>query len=171
MTHIRKIKTTDAEEIFNIIKKSWLSTYPNSEYWIKVEDILKRFEDTSRIQKMKENFSNYWVDSEWWVCEYDWKLVWVWITNLMWIECHVWVIYIIEEYQRKWIWKLLLDKILEFRENYNEIYAEVASYNTNAIHFYEKNGFKIIPWIESKHKIVDEIYMPTIMMKKELMIK
>jgi ribosomal protein S18 acetylase RimI-like enzyme len=71
------------------------------------------------------------------------------------------------EYQGKGIGRILLQKILDFLKNSKEIWLEVAIYNENAINFYQKSGFHIVPGTESKREIIEGKFIPTIEMKLE----
>jgi len=164
---IRILKSSDTDSVFNIFRETWLETYPNKEFWITKEHINKKYDSKERYESIKKYISDFSDEKIWYGVEINWNLVWVWITNMMWNKCHIWAIYILPKYQKRWYWKLLLDKLLEFRKNFKEIYLEVWIYNENAIRFYEKNWFEIINWSEWKHKIIDNVFIPTIMMKRQ----
>lgn len=164
---IRILKSNDIDSVFNIFKETWLDTYTNKDFWITKEHILKKYESKERYENIKKYISNFSDEKIWYWLEINWNLVWVWITNMMWDKCHIWAIYVLAQYQKKWIWQILLDKLLEFGKNYKEIYLEVWVYNTNAINFYKKNWFDIVKWSESKHKIIDDVFIPTIIMVRK----
>lgn len=48
-----------AQQIFDIVRKAWLDTYPNDEYWITRNDIEKKFVDKcERIKQAIEWYNN-----------------------------------------------------------------------------------------------------------------
>lgn len=162
----RLLNPSDTDSVLNIFKKTWIDTYPNHDFWITKEHIIKKYETKERYENIKNYISNFSDEKIWYGVEIDWILVWIWITNMMWDKCHIWAIYVLPQYQKRWIWKILLEKLLEFRKDYKEIYLEVWIYNENAINFYKKFWFEIIKWSEWKHKVIDNVFIPTIMMIK-----
>ncbi|MBD3299799.1 MAG: GNAT family N-acetyltransferase [Candidatus Moranbacteria bacterium] len=76
-------------------------------------------------------------------------------------------LYVLPEYQRQGIGKMLMQKVLDFSKNSKQIRLEVAAYNQQAINFYQKNGFKLIPESEDQHEIIPNKFIPTVKMKKD----
>ncbi len=62
--------------------------------------------------------------------------------------------------------KILLQKILDFLTDSEEIWLKIAIYNEKAINFYQKFGFHIVPGTEGKHKIIERKFIPTVQMKR-----
>lgn len=153
----RLLDPSDTDSVLNIFKETWIDTYPNHDFWITKKHIIKKYESKERYENIKNYISNFSDEKIWYGVEIDWILVWVWITNMMLDKCHIWAIYVLPKYQKKWIWKILLNKLLEFRKNYKEIYLEVWTYNENAINFYKKFWFDIIKLSKYKYKIIYEV--------------
>lgn len=165
---VRLITINDAEEIFNIQKKTWLNLYPNEKYSIKYEDILKKFADkTNIITKIKKKINNYEKNIFGWVVELDDKIIGFATIYREKEKDELGAIYILPEHQGKGIGSILLQKALDLFKDSKEIWLEVAIYNENAIRFYQKFGFHIVSETEGKHKIIEEKFIPTIKMKRE----
>jgi len=169
---IRKAKIDDIEKTIEISKITWIDTYPNKDFWITRQDILNHFlqkEKEWRLEKRKKEFRENDKNRIFLVWEVDEKVVAFcdlkknyWENN----ENILIAIYVLPEFQGKWIWKKLFEEIFKnFTKNEN-LFLEVASYNKKAIKFYEKFLFKIIKWSEDKHFIWERKFIPTIKMKK-----
>ncbi|MDD2786225.1 MAG: GNAT family N-acetyltransferase [Patescibacteria group bacterium] len=163
---IRPATIEDAEGIYNVNRITWLDTYPNEEYDIRREDIVKKFSDTeSLIDKTRQRIEEYGADSQGWVAESDGKIIGFSIVRKKDGHDTIGAIYVLPEYQGKGIGTMLLQKILEFRKDSKELWLDVASYNTSAINFYKKAGFQIVPKSEGKYETIDGKFLPTISMK------
>ncbi len=164
----RLTKPKDAEGVVNVQKLTWLDVYPNEKYGIKYEDIAQKFEyEEKLIEKTKNKIKAYGKDSCGWVVELDGKIVGFSATYRENEKDRVGAIYVLPEHQGKGIGKILLQKALDFLKNSKEIWIEVAEYNENAIKFYEKSGFHIVPGKKGKQEIIEGKFIPTIEMKFE----
>jgi ribosomal protein S18 acetylase RimI-like enzyme len=61
------------------------------------------------------------------------------------------MIYVLPEYQGKGIGKLLWNELSKYLDINKETFVEVATYNENAIKFYEKLGF-----VDTNKRFTDE---------------
>ena len=78
---IRLLNPTDANSVLNIFKETWLDTYPNKDFWIKKEHIIKKYETKERYENIKNYISNFSDEKIWYGVYINWNLVWVWITR------------------------------------------------------------------------------------------
>ena len=158
----------DAKGIFNVQKMTWLDVYPNEECGISYDDIAERFSDEKKlIAKIIKNIEKYGRKDCGWVVEIDDKIVGFCAIFVEEGKDTVGAVYVLPEHQGKGIGKILLQKILNFCRDSKELWLEVATYNKNAINFYQKFGFHIVPKTEGQHKIIEGKFVPTIKMKKE----
>lgn len=158
----------DAEGVFTVQKITWLDVYPNEKYGVKRQDIAKRFTDEEKfIAKTRKKIEGYGKDMCGWVVELDGKIIGFSATYKEQGKDIVGAVYVLPEYQGQGIGKILLQKILDFLKNSKEIWLEVAIYNENAINFYQKFGFYLVPGTEGTHQIIEGKFIPTIQMKKD----
>ncbi len=153
----------DVPDIFDVSRQTWSSTYQSKEYNITEQDQVKI--DGPQMQKIilkrqdeiKQNPWSYRIAK----CEDK-------IVGYAWARKHrdlneLFAIYILSEFQGKGIWKRLIEKIFEYLWKDKPIILQVIWYNTQAISFYQKNGFvfqkklpdrELVQW-----KFVPEIQM------------
>ena len=164
---IRKILPTDASGVYEVVKNTWLQTYPNTEFGITQDDILQKFADKNKyVNNFQEKLSQDIQNKNWWVCIINSQVVWVFLSQIIEEKLYLKVLYVMPDFQWIWVWKALINIFFENYKDYNEIYLWVAVYNTKAINFYKKYWFEIIPWSESFHKIAENKSIPNILMKK-----
>lgn len=158
----------DAEEVFNVQKMTWIDAYPNEKYDVERKDIVERFSDEKKfIAKTRKQIEGYGKDVCGWVVELSGKIVGFSVVYKDKEKNFVGAIYVLPEYQGKGIGKILLQKALDFFKDSKGIWLEVASYNKNAINFYQKSGFHIVPRTEGEHEIIEGKFIPTVKMKRE----
>jgi len=162
---IKKPSLENIKQIIEINKDCWLEIYPNSKYKVYKKDIEKKFGNLENMfKKYQDNFKNFKNNTfvafnQDIVCGYisfkkqDWKN-------------YLWAMYIDKNYRNLWIWSKLIKKLIKYFKNEN-IYLTVAIYNENAINFYKKHWFEIIPNSENTHKIIPWKYIPIIEMERE----
>lgn len=146
MIIVRNAVSDDAYDIQNVFYKTWLETYPNKEIGITKEDVEEMFKDgftDEKINAQKERIRNIANNSRMLVAVDN-------QTNKAIGLCRVYVrgdhnqlqaIYVIPEFQGKGIGKMLWDEVLKFFDVEKDIIVQVATYNTQAIKFYERLGF------------------------------
>jgi ribosomal protein S18 acetylase RimI-like enzyme len=135
----------DAAAIANILKKTWASTYPNTAFGISFNDITQHLDKftpqtiASRIANQEELNRHYWkvcVDNQLaGICcalKDDANNVYTLLS-----------LYIEPTYQNQGIGSALLRVALNWLGDDHDVDLGVATYNTNAISFYESFGFQI----------------------------
>lgn len=73
---------------------------------------------------------------------------------------------VIDEFRKKGIGKILIDRLYEECQQYSEIkfiYLHVISYNEAAIRFYEKNAFKLLETIDNYYHIENNTYQAKVL--------
>ncbi len=144
MITIQKPNKEDVKDIQQVFYKTWLATYPNSDIGITVEDIEERFKNRfseKAIQKRLDDISNKNCDKLFLVAKNNNEVVGVCRVikedKLNKLEA----IYVLPEFQGQGIGKMFWIEALKFWNNDKIIIVQVASYNSNAIRFYERLGF------------------------------
>ena len=140
---IKDASGEDVDGIRYVLKTTWLDTYPNEELGITKEDIEQRFDDSTpeaqeRLARQKQNINTK-PDRHEWVAK-DGQVV-GWCLALRGEENHIQTLYILPEYQGKGAGGKLLTAALGWIGKDKEVSLNVASYNQNAIGFYERYGF------------------------------
>lgn len=129
-----------------VYHRAWLTTYPNEEAGITVEDIEDYFKDAyseSTIEKSKDALRNLNRNTtQLLVAKDDEKIVGVCRLVKFEDKNQLKTIYVLPEYQGKGIGTLLWQEILKFSDPEKDIFVEVATYNAQAIGFYSKLGFQ-----------------------------
>jgi ribosomal protein S18 acetylase RimI-like enzyme len=144
MISIELADSKDSYDIQMVFYKTWLSTYPNDEYKITVDDIEDRFKDRitpEGISKMAEKIINPDSNTLFVVAKDNGKVVGVCKLKIDENINQLKAIYVLPEYQGQGIGYMFWNRALEFFDENKDIKVEVASYNTNAINFYKKLGF------------------------------
>lgn len=144
MIEILEAKPQDARAIDDLLKKTWLDTYPNEEAGITKEDIEKfikeRFTEDS-IKARAEALQNHGENKKFLVAKDGDALV----GNCLFLNneknYQLKGVYVLPEYQRKGIGQMFWKQAQEFLVDKKDIIVWVASYNIKAISFYEKLGF------------------------------
>lgn len=145
MIKIRKATAEDAYEIQNVFYKTWLTTYPDIEYNITKEDIEEHFKNSfteETLSSLSQKIRDIPKISKMFVAEYENKIIGV---------CRIFIrenfnqlqaIYILPEYQGRGVGKLFWSECLKYFDKNKNTIVQVATYNKNAIRFYENLGFK-----------------------------
>jgi ribosomal protein S18 acetylase RimI-like enzyme len=166
---IRKAKSHDAEDIYNVGRTTWLSCYPNKKYGVEKSDIEKKYENKAeRIQKFHKNLKKEDSSKCTWVACIDESVVGFVGVYQEDNKKQIGAIYVLPEFQGRGAGTKLLKKALDFYRKADEIWLELAVYNDAAKNFYEKFGFNVVANSESDHPIIDNKTIPTIKMKKTI---
>jgi ribosomal protein S18 acetylase RimI-like enzyme len=141
-------KPVHAPQIYNLFKTTWLDTYPNEDYGITEKDILSRYTEEHEVQalqkwpivykKMNEDPSD--ADMLVWVALAG-KQVLGLVSIDKKVPLQLGAIYVLPSHQNAGIGSKLMDFILS-KYGERELAVHVASYNSRAINFYKKYGFK-----------------------------
>jgi len=175
---IKLAEPQDTSEIYEIFKQTWLTTYPNAKHKITTGDVLSRYPDIDReetinryaetYEHMHKNYGTWPIIV--WVAKEDGKAVGL-VTVNRGDPMKIGAIYVLPEHQRKGIGTRLFQHALDFI-GVGTITIMVATYNTNAIRFYERFGF--INKGETKDPsgvLPNGTVIPEIMMVKEVKLK
>jgi GNAT superfamily N-acetyltransferase len=169
---ILKAKPENVRGIQNVYYKTWLATYPNKKYRITAEDIEYKFKDRSkkeeigkRIAKIKKQSKN---DLQL-VAKEGNKIVGVCGVEKDASRNKLRSIYVLPTYQGHGIGKMFWNRVQRFFDPRKDIVVHVASYNKNAIAFYERCGFKDTKkrFTDERHKMRNGAIIP----EMELIIK
>lgn len=134
----------DAYAIQEVFYKTWLTTYPNNDAGVTVDDIEDQYKDAfteERLQKIQEDLLNPKKEKTLLVARCEGKVVGVCRIIRRSDKNQLHAIYVLPEYQGKGIGKLLWTEAQNYFDQDKDIVVEVATYNTNAIAFYKKLGF------------------------------
>jgi ribosomal protein S18 acetylase RimI-like enzyme len=134
----------DALGITNVFYKAWLSTYPNAEKGVTVEDIEDSYKDefsAEKIDNLKELIRNIPENKKRLVAKKGAMVVGACTVIRNEHNNHLRTLYILPEFQSKGIGTRLWNKAMEFLDPRKDTYVQVADYTENAINFYKKLGF------------------------------
>lgn len=139
---IREATAEDYEGIKAVQKATWLATYPNEEYGISLKEVeaqvnrppRRPIEEARKAIAGDEN-GHYWVATE------NDEIVGFCSALRKDGKNRVGAIYIFPDYQGKGIGKQLMVEAFRWLGNDKDIFVGVASYNEQAIKFYESFGF------------------------------
>lgn len=162
---------SDAVFISEINSQTWFDTYQSEEYGI-TEELVKSFpRDNDRRKafierKEKEISDNLW---SYFIVRDDGKVIgyahWKIYPTKSFNELSG--IYLLPEYQRKWIWRQLAETVLYYLWKEKDVIVEVVWYNQRAINFYKKLWFVFVEELE-KFEITDGIWVPEVRMLKKI---
>ena len=144
---IETAKPEDAEEINNLLRATWLDTYPNEEAGITEEDIRLRLGGANgeripqRVQRWKDTIEHIDDTRSVYVARLDGRVVGMTAPRIANGRRHVGALYVLPEVQGLGIGAQLMRNCLEWHGDDEDIYLNVASYNQNAINFYKHFGF------------------------------
>ena len=154
MITIQKPQEEDIRGVQEVYYKTWLSTYPNKEAGITKEDIEERFKNhfsEEFVNKVKKASLNV-PENELYLIAKDGMSV-VGVCRAIKKENfnQLQSIYVLPEYQGRGIGGMFWKEIKEFFNNGEDIIIQVATYNKQAISFYEKLGF-----VDNGKRLADE---------------
>lgn len=154
-------KPEDAAAIVDIQKRTWLATYPNEQAGVTTADIREHLEGrdgemvAKRITRWGKIIGRSGVGSGTFVARLDYKVVGYSSCMISDGQRLVGALYVLPEAQGQGLGgRLLLEAIGWHRRQApnDPIFLHVASYNHNAIGFYERYGFVVT----DKH-VVDDV--------------
>ena len=137
---IQKTIPEDALEVGEVFYKTWLATYPNKEFGVTEDDIEFMFKD--RKSRDGSKFGNLPDNEIHLTAKENGKVIGVCRLVKHEDKNELKAIYVLPEYQGKGVGKMFWNEALKFfdPEKYNIV--KVVVYNTKAIEFYKKLGFK-----------------------------
>lgn len=146
---IREAKPEDVPDIQEVFHKTWLDTYPNEAEGITRDDIEDRFKNAfseETLVKRRAQIEKQPEDEKFIVAEVDGRIVGLCRADKKDGQNRLRAIYVLPEYQKRGIGQLLWGEAKKFFGVERDVFVSVATYNKNAIGFYEKLGFKDTGW-------------------------
>ena len=144
-TTISKIKPEDALGVREVLRDTWIATYPNKELGISEADIIDSYKDLfteDSIKKYQERIRNFPDSIQTFVAKDGERIVGVCRVIIEKDSNELKMLYVHPDYQGKGIGRALWEHAKKlFNENIRT-FVNVATYNNKAIKFYEKLGFK-----------------------------
>lgn len=164
----------DAEAISELLRITWLATYPNEEIGITEEDIRLRTEGEQgeRIPKNIENWRTRIETNDGsmavFVVRYQDKILGMTSTTIVEGKRNIGAMYVHPNAQNKGVGSRLMQSALDWHVREDDTCLLVASYNQNAISFYEKFGF-----VKTQTEVVDtgNVYKNTKIPEIEMVLK
>jgi len=155
----------DAQGIQEVLYRTWLATYPNEEFGITVDDIEDRFNDRKweeALAKRKKYISDPPIGDTMFVAKEVHRIVGLCRVIRHEDKNELIAIYVLPEYQGRGIGKLLWQQAKSFFDSGKNIIVQVATYNKNAIRFYEKMGFSDTGkrWSDEKFRMKSGAVLP-----------
>ena len=142
---IRPASPEDAKSIQEVLYRTWLETYPNDSAGITMQDIETFFKDSfsdENIEDWRRNIVSLGDDCRLLVAADAQKIVGVCRAYRREKHNEVQAIYVLPAYQGRGIGKQFFVALHGFFNPQKDITVQVATYNTKAVTFYEKLGFK-----------------------------
>ena len=131
----------DAKDIAEIQREGWLTTYVNEELGITKEAILaKDFGSENHVNRWKEGIAK--PNTKTWIAREENKAVGFCFVKIGADTNHLGALYVLSKTRGSGVGSKLMEQALGFLGRKKPIELEVASYNRNAILFYERFGFK-----------------------------
>lgn len=141
--HIRHAKPSDARANLGVFFRSWFATYPNKEFGITEDDIKEIFRERltdEGVQKREKTIAELPSNQVHLVAEVDSEIVGLVLLTKYEEYDQLQAIYVDPEHQGKGVGTSLFNEISQCIDK--DLIVHVATYNKNAIRFYEKLGFK-----------------------------
>jgi ribosomal protein S18 acetylase RimI-like enzyme len=135
----------DARGTAEVYYKTWLATYPNKEVGVTVDDIEDQFKDSfteEGLAKQAERIAYAPENVSFFLAKDGGKVVGVCRVVRNPQNNQLKTIYVLPEYQGKGIGRLLWEEAQKHFDAGKDVIVHVATYNTGAIEFYKKLGFK-----------------------------
>lgn len=136
---------TDAQEIQEVLYRTWLATYPNEEFRITMDDIEDKFKDRNteeNLARRRKQISNQSDTKATFVAKEADRIVGLCRMIRHKDKNQLIAIYVLPEYQGKGVGISLWHNAQKFFDGTKDTIVQVATYNKNAIEFYKKLGFQ-----------------------------
>lgn len=139
----------DAEEIRRVHAGTWLATYPNPDFHVSYKGILLRVEGINgekiaqRIETWRKQISSAGQDHAVFVAREQGRIAGFTAPAIQNGQRRIGALYVSPEAQGRGFGTKLLCRALDWHGDEDDVYVHVAEYNTKAIEFYCKSGFKL----------------------------
>ena len=154
---IERAKSEDAEAAADLLRQTWLATYPNEDVGITKEDIRLRTEGENgerlqqNIDKWRKSIESTDGKSATYVARKDGKVIGLTFPVITPEGQHrIGTLYVLPEAQDQGVGGKLMQANLAWHGETKPVYLAVAAYNQKAINFYKKYGF-----VETSKKVED----------------
>jgi len=137
---IQKAEPGDAQGIGEVFYKTWLTTYPNKEFGVTIEDVNFIFKDIKKADGSKH--ASLPDNTVYFTAKENGYIIGVCKLIKHEDKNELKAIYVLPEYQGKGIGKMFWAEALNFFDSTKDTVVRVVTYNKNAIEFYKKLGFK-----------------------------
>ncbi len=146
---MNEVKITDAGPddaigITNVLYKTWLSTYPNKEKGITIDDIEDSYKDEfsdAKINNFKKLIRESHKNKKRLVAKVGDLVVGVCVVTKDEKNNYLRTLYVLPEFQGNGIGVMLWNEANKFLDQTKDTLVQVADYTENAINFYKKIGF------------------------------
>jgi ribosomal protein S18 acetylase RimI-like enzyme len=164
---ISRATLEDVTSIQDVLYRVWLATYPNESFGIAVADIEEMYKDRNSdeaLARMRELISSSRETTL--VAREKGKVVGVCRVIRREDKEVMEAIYVLPEYQRHGIGSAIWRETQKLLDPNREIIVQVATYNTEAIEFYKRCGFRDTGkrWEEKKFKLRSGAAIPAMEM-------
>lgn len=145
---ISSARPEDAEGIYQVQRQTWIDTYPNDQAGISEQDIRDRIEGANgekvvnKIDRWRKRIESTGEKGGIFIAKQDDKVIGFVAPGIIEGQRRIGALYVLPEAQGQGLGRSLLNKAIDWHGRDEDIYLHVASYNDNAIGFYEKNGFE-----------------------------
>lgn len=139
---VRPTRPGDGRGIAHVQHEGWLHAYPNAEYGVTREHVLRRnMEGEERVAKQEQRILECGDVKQSWVAECDGGIVgWCVAANHE-DRNELVSLYVLPNFHGQGVGHQLIEAALAWLGGEKEIFLHVVSYNSRAIRFYEKHGF------------------------------
>lgn len=144
MITIQRPTQDDVPGVQKVFYETWLATYPNEEAGITVEDIEEKFKgkvSPEVVQKRTESILNPTKNQLFLVAKNEDEVMGFCRIEKKETYNELVAIYVLPIYQHRGVGMMFWEKVNEFFDQEKDIIVHVATYNTQAIGFYQKLGF------------------------------
>ncbi len=160
----------DALGLMEMIKLSWLDTYPNEEYGITRENIEERFKTVlteEKLAKYIKSITNIEARTGHLIAKDGEKIVGACRVKKYDGYNQLRAIYLLPEYQRQGLGTRLWLEAQKLIDTTKKTIVHVATYNSKAINFYQKLGFvdNGKRFTEERHRMKSGAYIPEMEME------
>ena len=157
----------DAEAITELLRVTWLATYPNAAAGLTCENIRQRVEGdhgerlAEKTAKWRQRIAAQAGKPSAFVARSNGDVVGFVFPSVIDGQSRVGVLYVLPQMQGQGIGGRLLKKVLDWYGDGTDIYLRVATYNRRAIEFYQKYGFVLTDAkVKDEGSVVDGKQIP-----------